>query len=97
MLHLGVCTLALLLPSALDAQSKEAGPLMAIEQAHMACIIVRANIFSPANPMLLLIPQMPALFFGINRIFGKLDKAAYARLSRAVTAWMDEKRQVHRI
>ncbi|CAN0016826.1 unnamed protein product [Ectocarpus sp. 13 AM-2016] len=39
----------------------------------------------------------PALFFGINRIFGKLDKAAHARLSRAVTAWMDEKRQVHRI
>ncbi|CAM9297208.1 unnamed protein product [Ectocarpus fasciculatus] len=41
--------------------------------------------------------MMPALFFGVNRIFGMLDKAAYARLSRAVTAWMDEKRQVHRI
>ncbi|CAB1118485.1 unnamed protein product [Ectocarpus sp. CCAP 1310/34] len=41
--------------------------------------------------------MMPALFFGINWIFGKLDKVAYARLSRAVTAWMDEKRQLHRI
>ncbi|CAM9691249.1 unnamed protein product [Ectocarpus sp. 12 AP-2014] len=51
----------------------------------------------PHPVQLAVLLMMPALFFGINRIFGKLDKAAYARLSRAVAAWMDEKRQVHRI
>ncbi|CAM9898998.1 unnamed protein product [Ectocarpus sp. 12 AP-2014] len=38
---------------------------------------------------------MLALLFGVHRIFGKLDNAAYARLSRAVTAWMNERRHAH--
>ncbi|CAM9853630.1 unnamed protein product, partial [Ectocarpus fasciculatus] len=40
---------------------------------------------------------MPAFFFGVNRMFGMLDKAAYARLSRAASAWMNEKRQADQI
>ncbi|CAB1100837.1 unnamed protein product [Ectocarpus sp. CCAP 1310/34] len=38
---------------------------------------------------------MLALLFGVHRIFGKLDDAAYARLSRAVTAWINERRHAH--
>ncbi|CAN0156724.1 unnamed protein product [Ectocarpus fasciculatus] len=38
---------------------------------------------------------MLALLFGVHRIFGKLDSAAYARLSRAVTGWMNERRHAH--
>ncbi|CAM9216984.1 unnamed protein product, partial [Ectocarpus sp. 8 AP-2014] len=53
------------------------------------------NLSHPVQFAVLLV--MPALFFGVNRMFGMLDKAAYARLSRAVSAWMNEKRQVDQI
>ncbi|CBJ28220.1 expressed unknown protein [Ectocarpus siliculosus] len=53
------------------------------------------NLSHPVQFAVLLV--MPALFLGVNRMFGMLDKAAYARLSRAVSAWMNEKRQVDQI
>ncbi|CAM9868755.1 unnamed protein product, partial [Ectocarpus sp. 8 AP-2014] len=53
------------------------------------------NLSHPVQFAVLLV--MPALFFGVNRMFGMLDKAAYARLSRAVSAWMNEKRHVDQI
>ncbi|CAM9901500.1 unnamed protein product [Ectocarpus sp. 13 AM-2016] len=53
------------------------------------------NLSHPVQCAVLLV--MPALFFGVNRMFGMLEKAAYARLSRAVSAWMNEKRQVDQI
>ncbi|CAB1116411.1 unnamed protein product [Ectocarpus sp. CCAP 1310/34] len=71
---------------------------MAVEQARKLLAVSSGLLIESGAPNADTNPaQMPALFFGMNRMFGMLDKAAYARLSRAVSAWMNEKRQVDQI
>ncbi|CAM9605859.1 unnamed protein product [Ectocarpus sp. 4 AP-2014] len=63
--------------------------------AQFAVIFLVSELYPRCNATSCGTDAMLALLIGVHRIFGKLDNVAYARLSRAVTAWMNERRHAH--